>query len=391
MKDLMMKTKEVQATIRLRLYPTREQELLLKQFCGAARWVYNWGLQRWKERYVEGLNTTTYDLAAELALMKCCEPTKWLQQINAQGLQQSLMNLGVAFRRFFTKQSAYPQFKKRGCKDCFSFPQAVTYNSEKKQLKFHKLGSVSCLGNVKEGSVIKTVTIVREGDGWYACIRTIKEVKEHSPNTKAIGIDMGVSTMATIHDGRKALGFPHHSGLDKIIKRINILAERLSRKRRVDKVNSKNREKAKAKLAKAYARLANMRRDHLHKVSSALVKRYGTFIVEDLKIKNMTKSASGTLEQPGTNVAQKRGLNRVISKQAWGLFFRMLEYKCNWYGRKFIKVDPKNTSRTCPVCNHIAKENRESQAVFKCVACGHQAHADHVGALNVLRRGLITA
>lgn len=130
------------------------------------------------------------------------------------------------------------------------------------------------------------------------------------------------------------------------------------------------------------------RRDHLHKVSSALVKRYGVIIVEDLKIKNMTKSAVGTVEKPNIRSAAKRGLNRVISKQAWGIFFRMLEYKCNWYGRKFIKVDPKNTSRTCPACNHIAKENRESQAVFKCVACGHQDNADSVGAFNIRKRGL---
>ena len=385
-----MVTKQVQAVVRLRLYPTTEQELLLKQFCGAARWVYNWGLQRWKERHAEGLNTSAYELAGELALMKYCEPTKWLQDINAQGLQQALLHLGVAFNRFFKKQALYPQFKRRGFKDSFSFPQWVTIDTEKKQLKFHKLGLVDYRGSFKEGSIIKTVTVVREGDGWYACIRTIKEVKEHTPNTKSIGIDVGVATMATVHDGRKALGFPHHSGLDKMIRRINILAEKMSRKRRVDKVNSKNREKARAKLAKAYARLTNMRKDTLHKLSRSLVRHNGTIIVEALKILNMTKSAVGTLEKPNIHSASKRGLNRVISKQAWGIFFQMLEYKCNWYGRKFIKVDPKNTSRTCPSCNHIAKENRESQAVFKCVACGHQAHADHVGALNVLRRGLAT-
>ena len=384
----MIKTKEVQATAKVRLYPSAEQEQLLKQFCGAARWVYNWGLQRWKERQVEGLSTSPYELVNELAIVKYCEPTKWLQEINAQGLQQALLNLGVAYNRFFKKQAQYPQFKKRTRRDSFSFPQAVTVDVSEKVIKFPILKEMPFRGNFKHDSVVKTVTIVKEGDGWYACIRTIKTVTERTPNAKSIGIDMGVATMATIHDGRKALGFPHHSGLDKIIKRINILAERLSRKRRVDKVNSKNREKARAKLAKAYARLTNMRKDHLHKVSSALVKRYDAIIVEDLKIKNMTKSAVGTVEEPNMRSSAKRGLNRVISKQAWGLFFKMLEYKCNWYGRKFIKVDPKNTSRTCPVCNHIAKENRESQAVFKCVACGHRAHADHVGALNVLRRGL---
>ena len=385
-----MKTKDVQAVFRLRLYPTEEQELLLKQFCGAARWVYNWGLARWKERQAEGLNTTAYELMIELALMKYCEPTKWLQDIQAAGLQQSLSHLGLAFSNFFKKTSNTPQFKKRGDRDSFSFPQNVTIDSVKSQITLPIIKSVTYRGSFKEGSVIKTVTVVREGDGWYACIRTMKTVTEHTADKRIVGIDVGVATLATVHNGSKALQFHHHAGLDKMIKRISILNEQMSRKRRVDKVNSKNREKARAKLAKAYARLTNMRKDCLHKLSRSLVRHNGTIIVEDLKIKNMTKSASGTLESPGTNVAQKRGLNRVITKQAWGMFFNMLEYKCNWYGRTFIKVDAKNTSRTCPSCNHIAKENRESQAVFHCVACGHQDNADSVGALNVLRRGLAT-
>ncbi len=384
----MMKTKEVQAVIRLRLYPNEEQELLLKQYCGAARWVYNWGLQRWKQRYEEGLNTTVYTLANELVALKKAEATQWLDTIQAAGLQQALLHLGVAFTRFFKKQAAFPQFKKRGIRDSFSFPQYVTRNHEKRQLRLPKIGSVRFRGNLTDTTVIKTVTIVREGDGWYACIRTTKQVRERSPNKMAIGIDMGVSMMATVAQENHWFQHPHHPVLNKLIARINLLQERMSRKQRLNKVNSKNREKARAKLAKAYAKLTNTRTNHLHQISSMLVRRYGTIVVEDLKIKNMTKSAVGTVEEPNMRSSAKRGLNRVISKQAWGLFFKMLEYKCNWYGRKFIKVNPANTSRTCPSCNHIAKENRESQAVFKCVACGHQDHADHVGALNVLRRGL---
>lgn len=385
----MMKTKEVRATNKVRLYPTDEQELLLKQYCGAARWVYNWGLARWKQYHDDGLKACYYDLAKELVFIKKMDATCWLKEAQSEGLQQSLMHLERAFKRFFKKQASYPQFKKRGIRESFTFPQKVTYDPTERLLAFPKLGKLLCSQQPVKG-IIKGVTVVKEGDGWYACIRTVKQVTERSPNTKTIGIDMGVATMATIHTGAKALGFPHHSGLDKIIKRIGILAERMMRKRRMDNVNSKNREKARAKLAKAYAKLTNMRRDQLHKLSSALVKRYGTIVVEALKIKNMVKSASGTLEQPGTNVAQKRGLNRVISKQAWGIFFSMLEYKCRWYGRTFVKVDPKNTSRTCPACNHIAKENRKSQAVFQCVACGHSDHADSNAAFNIRQRGLFS-
>ena len=133
----MIKTKEVQATAKVRLYPSAEQEQLLKQFCGAARWVYNWGLSRWKDRYSEGLNTSPYELANELVLMKKLEATSWLTDIPAQGLQQSLLNLGKAFKRFFAKQALFPKFKKYGYKDSFIFPQFVTLGSDKKSLKFH--------------------------------------------------------------------------------------------------------------------------------------------------------------------------------------------------------------------------------------------------------------
>ncbi len=386
-------TDEVKSTIRVRLYPNQQQEQQLLQFCGAARWVYNWGLQRWRQRYEDGQNTTAFDLANELVFIKKMDVTSWLKESPSQGLQQTLLNLGRAFAGFFVNTAKYPRFKKRGHRDSFHFHQHVEVDAAKRQLKLPKLGYVVYRGDIPDNTVIKTTSVVREGDGWYACIRTTKMVKQHSKSTLKAGLDAGVVHLFTSVDN---LGTAQHwdhnvPRLNALVKAVDRCHEALSRKQRVDKVNSKNREKALARLRKAYAKLRNFRTNALHQLSQRLVRRYGTIVVEDLKITNMTKRAVGTIEQPNLRSAAKRGLNRVIIKQAWGAFFRMLEYKCAWYGRTFIKVDPKNTSRSCPQCNHTHKDNRKSQAVFQCVACGYKNNADIVGAINILRRGLLPA
>jgi len=128
----------------------------------------------------------------------------------------------------------------------------------------------------------------------------------------------------------------------------------------------------------------------MHKTTTRLAKTHSTIILENLAIKNMTRSAKGTLEKPGTNVKAKSGLNRVILKQAWGEFDRQLAYKTKWYGSELVKVDPKNTSRECSECGHTSSNNRRTQAVFECEACRHEAHADLNAAKNLLHRGLET-
>lgn len=141
------------------------------------------------------------------------------------------------------------------------------------------------------------------------------------------------------------------------------------------------------KLAKINLKIANKRKDFLHKLSTQYSENQ-TVVIEDLKIKNMSKSAKGTLETPGKKVKQKAGLNRVITQQSWGMFFEMLEYKLRRKGGELLKVDPKFTSQTCPDCGHISKKNRLSQANFVCEKCGYSNNADIVGALNILDRGI---
>lgn len=150
---------------------------------------------------------------------------------------------------------------------------------------------------------------------------------------------------------------------------------------------SQNWKKKNRKIQKLHHHIANIRHDYLHKVTTTLSKSHAMIVVEDLKVANMSKSASGTLDNKGRNVKAKSGLNKSILDQGWGMMVDMLEYKQTWRGGLLIKVDPKYTSQTCFECKHIAKENRQTQAKFECVKCGYKANADFNAARNILAAG----
>ena len=150
---------------------------------------------------------------------------------------------------------------------------------------------------------------------------------------------------------------------------------------------SHNWKKAKAKVQRIHVRIANAGRDYLHKTTTSISKNHAMVVVEDLQVSNMSRSAAGSVEQPGRNVKQKSGLNKAILDQGWAQFRRQLEYKMLWVGGLLLAVPPQNTSRICPSCGHLCGENRQTQADFACVECGYSDNADLVGAINVLRAG----
>lgn len=194
-----------------------------------------------------------------------------------------------------------------------------------------------------------------------------------APAGETVALDLGVARLATLSDGRV---FP---ALDALRRRER-LQRWLSRKARA----SRNRAKARGRVARLHWHIANGRRDHLHKISCTLSKNHNRIVLEDLAVRAMTGSARGTHAAPGRNVRQKARLNRSILEQGWGEFRRQLEYKTKWRGGEVIVVLPAYTSRTCPQCGQVAKENRPSQARFVCVAGGH----DGVAARNILGAGL---
>ena len=150
---------------------------------------------------------------------------------------------------------------------------------------------------------------------------------------------------------------------------------------------SNNWKKAKARVQKIHTGIANARKDFLRKTTTAVSKNYALVCIVDLQIRNMSMSSKGDSEQPWKQVAQKSGLNRSILDQGWGEFRRQLAYKIAWQGGMLLAVAPHHTSQTCPCCEHVSKDNRQSQATFLCVDCGYENHADVVGAINVLARG----
>lgn len=143
--------------------------------------------------------------------------------------------------------------------------------------------------------------------------------------------------------------------------------------------------KQKQRVEKLHLSVKRSRKDQLHKLSTQLIDNYGVLVLEDLKLKNMTRSAKGSIEEPGKQVKAKSGLNRSILDAGMGMFGTMLEYKAEWYGRTLVKVDTKYTSQECNACGHVDKESRKREK-FKCTSCGHEAHADLNAAKNILAR-----
>ena len=226
----------------------------------------------------------------------------------------------------------------------------------------------------------KNITVIRKADGWYVSIQTEyeKEVPVHQGDE--VVMDMGVVWFCTLTDGTQ---ISPCNALKKHLKKLVQLQRALSRKEKF----SSNWRKAQREVAKLHQRIGNKRQDFINKVALDLSKKHAVIYREDLRIKNMTASAAGTVEEPCHNVAQKSGLNRAILDQAWGKFFQRLEWKCEQRGGQVIKVAPQYTSRICPICGYESKENRRSQASFKCMACGYRENADVVGARNIKVRG----
>ncbi len=367
--------------VKVRLYPNEQQKQHISSQIGGARYVYNRALALRKYAYMKfGLKIGKFALINHITKLKKREKTSWLKEIDSQAIQQSIANMDNAYQHFF-KGDGYPKFKSRHhSRQSFQYPQRVKIEGSKIYLP--KIGWVKCKGLRKEFvGKIKTVTVSYEAYQYHASILIDVDIisVEPSTNGKFVGIDVGVSLVVADSNGNQI----EPLDLARELSKLRTKAQQLSRKKK----GSNNRAKAKAKIARQNLRIANMRKDFLHKLSRSYSENQ-TVAVEDLKIKNMTKATKGTIEKPGKNVAQKRCLNRAIIQQSWGMFFELLEYKLHERGGQLIKVDPKHTSQICNKCGHISKENRRSQEKFVCTACGHSANADTNAAKNILARGV---
>jgi putative transposase len=356
------------------LRPNGQQLRNLRQFAGSCRFVYNKALALNVERYEKKEKRLGYaGLCALLPNWKM--EHEFLSNVPAQALQQSLKNLERAYTNFFQKRAAFPKFKKKGQRESFRIPQGFEIDSQNGRIKLAKLAWMRYRKSQDILGEASNVTVSESCGKWYVSVQTEREVERpQHPSTSAVGMDWGVVNFVTLSDGEVV---DQCQPLKKFLPKLAKLQRRMARKKKF----SKNWRKAKACITKLHTKVANIRKDFVHKVSNDISKNHVVVVIEDLQVKNISKSAT-------KKVAQKSGLNRAILDASPFELHRQLEYKTQWQGGLLVPVPPQNTSRKCPECGHVSAENRKSQAKFVCVQCEFSANADFVAAVNIREAGL---
>ena len=367
---------------RFLLKPTPTQRRSFACSAGCARLVWNTALALQQQRRVDKLPLLSYnELCKLLPLWKKEKP--FLKDAPSQALQQRLKDLSQALSEALDAKNPkqFPVFKKKG-DDSFRYPQHIELSQERSKLELPKLGWVSYANSREVTGKLKNVTITQEAGRWYVSIQTEQEIDEPKhPSTSIIGGDLGVAHFLTLSDGTH-VDAPDYQTLEEKIKREQ---RKLSRKRK----GGKNYHQQRTKLQRANKRVRDKREDFQHKLSDNLSKNHAVIVLEKLRVKNMTASAKGTIEEPGKNVRQKAGLNRAILRQGWSEFRRQLKYKCEWRGGRYIEVSPEYTSQRCSECGFVSPQNRKTQSQFACLSCGHAEHADLNAAKNIKTLGLL--
>lgn len=356
----------------------------MRRFAGARRFVWNKALDLQRGRQAVGLDRLSYPvLCRELTHWRHDPGADWLLEMPIHPLQQSLKDLCQAFVNHEEGRAGAPKFKKKGkTADSFRYPDPKQFRLDQgnARVRLPKLGWVRYRNSRPVPGKPKQATVSLSAGRWHVSIQTERNVPNPAPTSRApIGMDAGTKRLAVLSDGTTFLPFDpdgKHAGAKRKAQKA------LGRK----KPFSRNWRKARAQLARAEARAADARRDHLHKTSTTLSKTHALVAVEDLEVRNMTRSAKGTKEKPGREVRAKSGLNRSILNQGWGELRRQLVYKCAREGGKLVAVPPAYTSRQCPNCGYESAGNRPKRDIFRCLSCGFEADADRVGAVNVLKR-----
>ncbi len=370
---------------KFKLKTTPELQRAFATMAGHARFVWNKALRLNLDRLERKAPIMRYsDLCGLLRLWKQSEEYGFLADAHSQALQQKLKDLDRAFADTFDKNQPLkklPRFKKKGRGDSFRFPQDVKIDNRRVCLP--KIGWVGFFKSQEVPGTIKQATVTREADGWYVSFQVEIELPDPVSHTESmIGLDRGVDVFAATSEGE--LVTPVNAlknALDKLA--------RLQRKLARQKKFSENWRKTRNRIAKLHQKIARTRHDFLHKLSSKISKSHAVVALEDLPVGNMTRSAKGTLENPGRNVRAKSGLNRAILDQGWSMFERMLEYKLNEHGGQVVPVPAPGTSHTCSACGHTDPESRTSRNLFRCVKCGHTEHADVNAAKVILQRAKV--
>lgn len=333
--------------IKTRLKLNDRQATLMAKHAGYARWVYNWALRLWSEAYKEGLKPSANKLK-KLFTNHVKPQYQWMNELSSRVYQYAFINLGEAFSRFFQKLGNYPRFKRKGRNDSFSIDNTgrpIQLGGIRHKLPF--IGWVGTYETLPNCST-KKVTISREADSWYLSFHVSFEPVVTAKKVDVVGVDLGVNTLATFSTGEV---FPSLKPYAKAKQQLARVQRQLQRKQK----NSKNREKARIKVARLHQRVANIRRDATHKLTTYLAKNHGKVAIENLNVSGM--------------LANHR-LASAIADQGFYEFRRQLEYKSAWYGSQLVVVDRfYPSSQICSNCDYQQKMPLEVR-VYDCPSCG---------------------
>ncbi len=361
----------VKKAFKYRVYPTAEQEDLLRRTLGCARLVYNKALAARTEAWYGEQKRVGYKETSSMLTDWKKEPElSFLKGVSCVPLQQGLRHLQGAFTNFFAGRAKYPNFKKKRnggsaefTKSAFKYRDGQVYLAkcaEPLPIRWSRL-----LPKSVEPSTI-TVKLSPAGR-WTVSLSVDVNIEPLPPVKKQVGIDLGISALMTLSDGEKVA---NPKGFKAKYRKLRKAQKALSRKVK----GSNNRHQARLRVARVHAEIADARKDNLHKLTTRLIRENQTIVVEDLAVKNMVKNHK---------------LAQAISDASWGELVRQLEYKAEWYGREFIKIDrwfP--SSKRCGSCGHVVDKLSLSIRSWDCPSCGVGHDRDINAAKNILAAGL---
>lgn len=370
---------------------TPEQERYAERTAAACPAVWNTALEQRLQYRRRGAFISWVEQCRQVAEAKKDPYCSWLAEAPGHCLQQALRDLDKACKvlgtwkvRWRSKTRTAPSFR-------FPDPMNISVrrlNRRWGEVRLPKFGWVRFRWTRPIGGTIRNATVNRDGGRWYVSFCVEDGVAEVLPNgLPPVGVDRGVVVAAATSEGDF---YNRQFATQDEVNRHRRLQQRISRSLRIHGRNrgSRRRDAVREEFVRLNARFRARRKDFAAKASLDLVRKHGLIVIEDLRIRNMTRSAKGTIDQPGKNVRQKTGLNRAIRDKGWGKLALALEHAARYHGAEIIKVPAAYTSQTCHACKHVDPKSRESQAVFRCTACGHQDNADVNAAKNILAAGL---
>lgn len=346
-------------TYKRKLILTQEQANRIRSWIGACRVVYNLGLEVKQASYAAtGKSIKKYDLINQLPELK--KAVDWMADVPAQSLQAALERLEISYQNFFRNFKQGGGFPKFASKRFFKSMHFKAVKVEGNAVILPKIGKLKIFKDTAIVGKPKTATVVIEPAGFFICIQCEEVPKKFNSESQAVGLDMGIVHFCIDSKGGFIENPRHFKDCER---RLRLANRSLARKKK----GSNAWQKQAQQLSRLHYKIANVRKDFLHKESTKLAKQYSVVYMEDLKIKNMVRN---------------KNLSKHILDCGWGMFKTMLEYKT-----KVVKIDPKYTSQRCFACGKVDKANRLTQAEFLCIACGHQEHADVNAAKNILSAG----